>query len=102
MTYMMVVGVKNVSMVPTTAPFQFYIQKMAPVADFVIDANLTEALSALSTYYVSNSDFTILEQAVRWRFTSKTNVVLAPMSTIWVGFEGYKNSNSVKTLLLQS
>lgn len=87
MTYNMTIGIKNVSSVPTTSPIQFYVQKLTPIADFVVSPTLTDISTPLSTYYVSNSDFTILEQATRWRFTSNSGVVIDPMSIIWVGFE---------------
>lgn len=87
MTYQMMVGIKNVSLVPTTSTIQFYVQKLTPIADFVVSPTLTDISTPLSTYYVSNSDFTILEQATRWRFTSNSGVVINPMSTLWVGFE---------------
>lgn len=86
-TYMMAVGIRNVSNVPTTLPFQFYVQKLDPIASFVVDENLTEASSPLSGYLVSNSNFTILEQATRWRFTSNSDIVLNPLSTMWIGFQ---------------
>lgn len=87
MSYYMSVGIKNVSVVPTTDVFRFYVQKLSPIADFDVNPVTTQVDTPLATYYVENSNFTILEQATRWRFTSNSGVILQPMSTMWVGFE---------------
>ena len=79
------VGVTNVSDVPTTAAFQFYIAKLAPIANKNTDNIITSVPGLNTSYTTSNSQFTVLEQATRWRFTSNTGVVLEPKQTIWVG-----------------
>ena len=80
-----VVGVTNVSDVPTTAPFQFYIAKLAPIANIDTNTGISSVPGLDASYFTNNLDFTILEQATRWRFTSNTGVILEPKQTIWVG-----------------
>ena len=80
-----VVGVTNVSDVPTTSPFQFYINKLEPVADIDTSDGIGSVSGLNTSYITENASFTVLEQATRWRFTSNVGVVLQPKQTIWVG-----------------
>lgn len=78
-------GVTNISNTPTTAPFVFYLQKIDPFGTVYSDSVMTSVTMDGAVYTTSNSLFTVVEQATRWRFTSNTGVILNPYETIWVG-----------------
>ncbi|MEJ7610589.1 MAG: Ig-like domain-containing protein [Ferruginibacter sp.] len=90
-----VIRISNIGAGPTTAQFTFNILKMDPA--FQVTINPTETSSAVfGVTPVSNSSFTIVEQATRFVVTSNPGVVIPAGGFIDLGVKvkaiGIKNS----------
>jgi hypothetical protein len=81
-----VVRVRNLSPNPTTAPVVFFVQKILPNFTITPLPNSTTTVTVAGVpYTLNNSEFTIVEQPTRWRFTSNTGVVIPGNSTKFIG-----------------
>jgi hypothetical protein len=70
-----VVRIFNIGSGPTTGTIIFTIPKMLPAFEITIDPNAT-TMDVFGGLPVTNSDWTIVEQATRYVFTSKPGVVI--------------------------
>lgn len=86
---------------PNTAQVSFYIQKMDPVLQVLFNGNLTSATIGSTTWSVNNTDWTVVEQSTRWKFTSKPGVIINTESFIAVDFKaiGYGGANWTSTIV---
>ena len=81
-----VIRIFNIGVGPTTAPFTFTIPKMLPSFEITINPVET-SMNVFGGTVVSNSSFTITEQATRFVITSKAGVVIPSGGSISIGLK---------------
>ena len=82
-----VIRVRNFGPVATSAPVVFDVTKMDPVFTVTFDSTATQYTPAFTTFTLDNNEWTVVEQATRWRFTSKPGVVINPNETAFIGIK---------------
>jgi len=93
-----VIRIRNFGSAPTSAPVVFYVTKMDPVFTVTFDSTATAYTPAFTTFTLNNGDWTVVEQATRWKFTSKPGIVINSASTSYVGIKLTAGSNGNATL----
>lgn len=82
-----VIRIRNFGSAPTSGAVVFDVTKMDPVFTVTFDSTATQYTPAFTTFDLNNSDWTVVEQATRWRFTSKPGVVINSNETSFIGIK---------------
>ena len=83
-TFYTIIGVTNVGATTFTDTIQLRLAKADPNLAYLPDSVETLVISDSQTFAVNNPDFTFVEQATRWVFTSNPGVELAPNESLWI------------------
>jgi len=82
-----VIRIRNFGPAPTSAPVVFDVTKMDPVFIVTFDSTATSYTPAFTTFTLDNEEWTVVEQATRWRFTSKPGILINPNETAFIGIK---------------
>lgn len=82
-----VIRIRNFGSVATSAPIVFDVTKMDPVFTITFDSTATSYTPAFTTFSLNNEEWTVVEQATRWRFTSKPGILINPNETAFIGIK---------------
>ena len=93
-----VVRIRNFGASSTTAPVVFDITKMVPIFTLTFDSTATSYTPAATTFSLNNEDWSVQEQATRYRFTSKTGVVIGPGEVAYIGIKLTAGTNGNASL----